>query len=121
VKDQVVLATNKTYNVTVQLLNKTVTPVEDITTQVAAEPGAHRFYYEPSAGSNISISGLNNDPAGVPLGITSVWTTTAAATGTVKVILRHYAGTPPNKETADPANSSKSSTDIDVTFDTRVQ
>jgi hypothetical protein len=120
-KDQIVLATNKTYNVTVQLLNKTLTPVEDITLEVAAEPGAHRFYYEPSAGSNISISGLNNDPAGVPLGITGVWTTTVAATGTVKVILRHYPGTPPNKETADPVNSSKSSTDIDVSFDTRVQ
>ena len=120
-KDQIVLAPNKTYNVTVQLLNKTVTPAVDITTEVAGEPGAHRFYYEPAAASNITVSGLNNDPAGIPLGITSVWATGAAATGTLKVTLRHYPGNPPNKAIADPVNSSKSSTDIEVEFATRIQ
>ncbi|HZI00586.1 MAG TPA: hypothetical protein VEX63_05530 [Flavisolibacter sp.] len=120
-KDQIVLATGKTYNVTLQLLNKTANPVADITTEVAAEAASHRFYYEPSAGSNIAVNNLNNDAAGVPLGITSTWTTTTAATGTMKITLRHYPGNPPNKATADLVNSSKSSTDIEVTFDTRVQ
>jgi hypothetical protein len=119
--DQIVLAPNKTYNTTLQLLNKTVNPAEDITSEVAAEPDAHRFYYEPSGGSNITISGLNNDPGGLPLGITSTWTTGAAATGTLKVTLRHYAGNPPNKAANDPVDSPKSSTDIDVTFNTRLQ
>jgi predicted secreted protein len=107
--------------VTLQLLNKTANPVADITTEIAAEAASHRFYYEPSAGSNITVNNLNNDAAGVPLGITSTWTTTAAATGTMKITLRHYPGNPPNKATADLVNSSKSSTDIEVTFDTRVQ
>jgi hypothetical protein len=120
-KDQIVLAANKTYNVSVQLLNKTLTPAEDITIEVAGEPQAHRFYYEASTGSNITISGLDNDPAGIPLGITSVWATTATATGTVKVTLRHYPGTPPDKAASDPVNSPKSSNDIDVTFITIVQ
>jgi hypothetical protein len=120
-KDQITLAINKTYNVTVQLLNKTKTPAVDVTAEVAAEPQAHRFYYQPSTGSNITVSGLNNDAAGIPLGITSTWTTTAAATGTMKVTLRHYGGNPPNKAAADLVNSSKSSTDIEVEFNTRVQ
>jgi hypothetical protein len=120
-QDQILLAPNKMYNVTVQLLNKTVTPVADITLEVAAESLAHRFYYEASSGSNITVTGLNNDAAGNPLGITSIWTTGAAATGTVKVTLRHYTGTPPNKAAADPVNSSKSSTDIEVNFSTRIQ
>lgn len=120
-QDQIVLQTNKTYNVTLQLLNKTVNPAADITAEVAAEAQAHRFYYQPSVGSNISISGLNNDAAGTPLGITSTWTTGAAATGNVKVTLRHYPGNPPNKAVADDVNSSKSSTDIEVDFSTRVQ
>lgn len=119
--DQITLSANKTYNVTLQLLNKTVNPPLDITVEVASEAQAHRFYYEASAGSNITVSGLNTDGAGVPLGITSVWTTGAAATGTVKVTLRHYAGTPPNKATADLVNDSKSSTDVEVVFNTRVQ
>lgn len=119
--DLIVLAPNKTYNVTLQLLNKTVTPAADITTEVAAEAQAHRFYYQPSAGSNITVAGLNNDAAGIPLGITSIWTTGAAATGTMKITLRHYPGNPPNKAAADDVNSSKSSTDIEVDFTTRVQ
>ncbi len=120
-QDQIVLASNKTYNVAVQLLNKTVSPAEDVTLEVAAEPQAHRFYYQPSQGSNITVSGFNNDASGIPLGITSIWTTGAAATGTLKVTLRHYAGNPPNKELNDPVNSNKSSTDVEVDFVTRVQ
>jgi hypothetical protein len=120
-KDQITLAANKTYNVTIQLLNKTLTPAVDMTLEIAAEPQAHRFYYQPSAGSNIAVSGLNNDPAGIPLGITSTWTTGAAATGTVKVTLRHYAGNPPGKAATDAVDSPKSSTDVEVDFDTRVQ
>ncbi len=121
-KDIITLAPNKSYSVTVQLLNKTVTPAEDITIEVAAEAQAHRFYYQPSVGSNITVSGLNNDAASVPLGITSTWTTTTAATsGNVKVTLRHYPGNPPNKAAGDLVDNSKSSTDIEVQFDTRVQ
>ena len=120
-KDQIILVPNKAYSVTVQLLNKTTNPVEDITTEVAAEAQAHRFYYQVSGGSNITISGLNNDGAGIPLGITSVWTTGAAATGTVKITLRHYPGNPPNKAANDPVDSGKSSTDVEVDFNTRVQ
>ncbi len=120
-KDQINLVPNKAYGVTIQLLNKTVSPAADITTEIAAEAQAHRFYYQVSAGSNIAISGLNNDAAGVPLGILSVWTTGAAATGTVKVTLRHYQGNPPNKLANDPVDSNKSSTDVEVEFNTRVQ
>ncbi len=120
IKDQITLAPNKTYNVSVQLLNKTVSPVEDITIEVAAEGGSHRFYYQPSGGT-ITVSGLNNDATGLPLGITSIWTTGVASTGTMKVVLRHYPGNPPGKAAGDLVNDSKSSTDIEVDFNTSVQ
>ncbi|MBL7701115.1 MAG: hypothetical protein JNM14_02600 [Ferruginibacter sp.] len=120
-QDEIVLAPAKSYNVTVQLLNETVTPAEDITTEVSAEADAHRFYYEPTAGSNITVGNLDNDGNGVPLGITSTWTSGAVATGKLKVTLRHYAGTPPGKALADPVNSSKSSSDIEVEFNTKIQ
>lgn len=121
VQNPIALAANTTYNVSLQLLDKTKTPVANITTEVEEEGDAHRIYFAPSAGSNITVSGLNNDADGVPLGTTSTWTTGATATGTVKVTLRHYAGNPPGKETADPVNSNKSATDIEVTFVTTVQ
>jgi len=120
-QQEIVLAPSKTYNVTVQLLNKTETPVEDVTLEVLGEKEAHRIYYEPTGGSNITVSGLDNDANGVPLGVTSVWATGAVATGKVKVTLRHFGATPPNKAIGDPVSSSKSSTDIEVEFNTKVQ
>lgn len=120
-QDQIILAPSKTYNVTIQLLNETVSPPDDITLEVEAESDAHRFYYAPTAGSNITITGLNNDPNGVPVGITSTWTTGAVATGKVTVTLRHFPGTPPGKETSDPVDSPKSTTDVEVVFDSKIQ
>jgi hypothetical protein len=120
-QDQIVLSPSKSYNVTVQLLNETKTPAEDITLEVAAEADAHRFYYEPAIGSNIVVSGLNNDGNSVPLGITGTWTTGAVAMGKVKVTLRHYPGTPPGKAAGDLVNSTKSGTDIEVEFNTKIQ
>ncbi len=119
-KDLIQLDASKTYDVAVQLLNKTVTPVEDITTEVQEEADAHRFYYEASGSSNIAVSNLSNDPDGIPVGISSRWTTGTAALGTIKVTLRHYPGTPPNKAIDDPVNSTKSSTDIEVEFNTEI-
>lgn len=119
--DQIVLAPNKTYNVILQLLNKTVNPAEDITEEVEEEDDAHRFYYAPSVSSNITVANLNNDANGVALGTTSTWTTTGTGTGTMRITLRHYAGNPPNKAAGDLVNSSKSATDIEVDFNTRVQ
>jgi len=120
-KDQIVLAPNEVYNVTLQLLNKTVNPAEDITEEIEEEAEAHRFYFTPSTGSNISISNLNNDANGVALGTTSQWTTSSTGTGSIRVTLRHYAGNPPNKAAADLVNSTKSATDIEVDFNTRIQ
>jgi len=120
-QQEIVLAPTKSYNVTLQLLDKTKTPVADVTVEVQSESEAHRFYYEPTAGSNITVAGLNNDGIGVPLGITSTWATGAVATGKIKVTLRHYPGTPPNKAIDDLVSSSKSSTDTEVEFNTKIQ
>jgi hypothetical protein len=119
--DNILLAANKTYDVTITLLNETVNPAEDITEEVEEENAAHRFYYELSGGVNLTVSNLNNDDNGMPLGTTSTWTTTAASTGQVTITLRHYPGNPPDKQTPDPVNSPKSSTDIVVEFPVQVQ
>lgn len=120
-QDELVLAPNKTYDVAIVLLNKTTDPDEVITEEVEEEGEAHRFYIEPSANSGISVTNLGTDADGLPLGITSTWTTGAPATGTVKVTLRHYPGNPPNKAANDPVDSNKSSTDIEVNFTARTQ
>ncbi|MGN6435260.1 MAG: hypothetical protein ACTHMM_01955 [Agriterribacter sp.] len=117
--DEIKLAPNKVYNVQLSLWDKTKTPAENITEEVQEESDDHRFYFIPAATSNITIGGLNNDKNGVPLGVTSQWTTTDAASGSVNIVLRHY---PEGGKAADDlVTSSKSSTDADVTFTTKVE
>ncbi|MFM7710652.1 MAG: hypothetical protein ACKO5C_07015 [Ferruginibacter sp.] len=115
------LQANKAYTASLLVLNKTVNPADTVSNEILAEADAHRFYYEPSAGSNINVAGLDTDGNGVPLGLNSVWNAGNAGTGTMKITLRHYPGTPPNKEASDPVNSTKSSTDIELTFNTTIQ
>lgn len=117
----IVLTPSKTYNVSVQILNKTKTPIADLTTEILQEADAHRFYYLPTTGSKITVSGLDNDGNGVPLGINSTWTTGTIATGKIKITLRHYPGIPPGKAAGDLVNSTKSGTDIEVEFNTKIQ
>lgn len=118
---QINLSPNTSYNVSLTVFNKTLNPVKDLTPEILAEGDAHRFYYEPSSGSNITVSGLNNDDDGIALGTSSVWTTGNAANGSIKITLRHYGGNPPNKATDDTVNSNKSSTDAEVSFATLIQ
>mgnify|MGYP002778154802 CR=1 FL=1 len=115
------LAPNRQYNVTVQVLNKTENPVEDKTSEIRTEGTSHRFFYAPNPTNIVTIANLDADANGVPLGLSSTWTTSNAATGTIRVTLRHYGGNPPNKQTTDPVDSPKSSTDIEATFPIRVQ
>ncbi|MET0637012.1 MAG: hypothetical protein ABWZ25_13365 [Chitinophagaceae bacterium] len=120
VADRIELSPNTTYNVSVQLLNETATPVEDITLEVKEENQAHRFYYQPTPASNITVSGLDNDVSGVPLGVNSSWTTGSAGTGQVTITLRHYPADPPNKSAADLVDSPKSGTDVEAVFNTGI-
>jgi hypothetical protein len=120
-KNVITLAPFKTYTVELLLLNKTVNPIDTVSEEVEEEAEAHRFYFEPTAGSNINVSGFDTDANNVPVGLNSTWTTSAVATGKVKITLRHYAGNPPGKAVADLVNSTKSSTDMEVEFDTKVQ
>jgi hypothetical protein len=117
----IALQPNKAYAASLLILNRTVNPADTISKEIAQEAAAHRFYFEPSTGSNITVGALDNDGNGLPLGLNSVWTTGTNANGTMKITLRHYPGNPPNKELSDPVNSTKSSTDIEVSFNTSVQ
>ncbi len=111
----IVLAPSKTYTMAITLTNESVSPAEDITAEVASEGGDHQLYFVPT-GPNVTVSNLNNDGGGLPLGLTSTWTTGAVSNGTVKITLKHKPGI---KAAGDPV--SKGDTDIELTWVTRVQ
>jgi hypothetical protein len=109
--DEIVLARGKVYDCTLQLLNESTTPVDDITLEVTAEGVDHQIYLS-STNSLVAVSNLNNDSKGLPLGVTSTWTAAAAAgTGTMNVTLKHKPGV---KAAGDPV--SKGETDISIDF-----
>ena len=114
--EQIVLAPNKQYNCAIELLDESKTPAEDITDEIKKEANDHQFYFAPT-GVNITVGGLNNDPLGRPLGVTSVWTTGAVSgPGTVKVTLKHKPGA---KGSSDPVTVGE--TDIEINFAARIQ
>lgn len=102
------------YAATIQLLNKNADPDVDITEEVQDEAEDHIFCFTVTT-VGISITNLSKDKNELPLGITSVWTTTAATTaGTVTITLRHQ----PGVKTGDCPGAGD--TDASVTFPVHV-
>lgn len=115
VVDDIMLETGKTYNVTLKLLNESVTPAENITEEVEEEAGEHQFFFVVSNGLDLAVAYDDEDADGNPVGLTNTFTAGEAGTGTLTVILRHE----PNKTAGgvadgDPANAG-GETDIETT------
>ena len=110
-----VLQNGKTYDVGIALLNEQETPPENITDEVRDEDDEHQFYYQVT-GSGLTINGLDTDANGWPLGITSVWTTSAAGTASVRVVLKHK----PNGQKGPNDPISLGDTDIDINFPVQI-
>ncbi|WP_296637362.1 type 1 periplasmic binding fold superfamily protein [Polaribacter sp.] len=110
------LTAKTTYTGTIQLLNETELPAEDITVEVRAEGDEHEFFYIPNS-VNLNVTKEDEDSNGNSLGIETTVTTFAASTGTLTVILKHE----PTKPNDDKVAVAGGSTDIEVTFDITVQ
>ena len=110
---------NKTYNGAVTFKNELANPTDDITIEVIEEGDEHQVFYQKTGTLNAFTYGTassNFDKNGKPLGLQSVFTTTGAANGTLKITLRHE----PNKSAANVASgditNAGGSTDAEVTF-----
>jgi hypothetical protein len=116
-----VLDASKTYTVATSFLNESVTPVEDITTEVVAEGKEHQVFYQIQSALNLTVSYNDTDADGRPIGVVANATTGAASTGTLKVTLRHE----PNKSAANVASGNIANaggeTDVEVTFNVAIQ
>jgi hypothetical protein len=110
--DSIALQPNKTYWVTAQLLNESVSPAEDITLEVEEEKEDHLFGYSSTA--NISIVATDLDNNNLPVGIQTKWKTAGASTGNTTVVLKHQ----PGIKTGDIALGE---TDVEVFFYTEIQ
>lgn len=115
------LAPGTAYAGTLTLLNESVTPAEDIGDEVEEEGEAHQFFFQVSAGLELTVTYNDQDAGGNPIGLKTNWTTGAAGTGTLKVILRHE----PDKNAAGVADGditqAGGETDVEVEWPVVIQ
>lgn len=105
------LAANTTYSGSIELLNETVDPNEDITAEVAEEDDEHQFFFT-NTGAITEVTYDDEDENGNPLGLSFILTTGDAGTATLQITLRHEPKKPNDGTLADAGGE----TDIAQTF-----
>lgn len=109
------LTANTVYNGEITLLNETVTPADNITTEVEEEGEEHQIFYQIPASLG-TIGYTDFDVNAKPVGLTFTYTTGNAGTGNLTVTLRHL----PNKSAAGVAagdiTNAGGATDAQVTY-----
>ncbi|MRH99296.1 type 1 periplasmic binding fold superfamily protein [Kriegella sp. EG-1] len=94
------LSASTVYSGSIELLNETETPAEDITVEVEEEGDEHQFIFVTS-GSVASTAYSDEDANGNPIGIEFTLTTGEAGTGTIQITLRHEPKKPNDGTLAD--------------------
>jgi hypothetical protein len=114
--DEILLTKGKVYDCTLEILNESVSPADNITTEIIAEANDHQFYYTATDGL-VAVSNLNNDSKGLPLGVTSTWTAAnLTGSGTINITLKHKPGV---KAAGDAVSVGE--TDISLDFKLKIQ
>lgn len=86
------LRANTTYTGTITLLDKTKNPVANVSDEVAKEKDEHLFVYDPTPANLVTVTRTDLDSKGLQVGLTTRVVTTTAATGSLKITLRHQPG-----------------------------
>ncbi|MCC2548190.1 hypothetical protein LJY25_17200 [Hymenobacter sp. BT175] len=87
------LRANTTYTGTITLLDKTKSPVANVTDEVATEKEDHLFFYAPTPAGLMTITRTDRDANNREVGLTTRLATTAAGSGSLKITLLHQPGT----------------------------
>ena len=115
------LSANSSYTVTVEFLDESQTPAEDITEEVAEEDIHHQVFFVIDTSLNASYSYGDQDGQGNPLGLTGTFATMDAGTGNLNVILVHEPiKTASGVSGGDPTNAGGDE-DISVNFSVTIQ
>ncbi|MBT28270.1 MAG: type 1 periplasmic binding fold superfamily protein [Thalassobius sp.] len=121
--DDITLESGKTYELSVQLLNETESPAEDITEEVEEEGVDHQFFFSGTAIDDlITISYNDSDEDGNPVGLDN--NVTILATGgpsVLTVILRHQPDKSATGVSDGEIDNAGGETDVSVDFNITVQ
>lgn len=115
--DDIVLDSGKMYQVEIDFLDESGSTPENITAEILEEDDEHIicFEVEPAELSN-ALTIVRTDTDGMyEVGLNSEWTTTAKASGTLKIKLKHQPDGVKDG-TCEPGD-----TDVEVTFNLTIQ
>jgi hypothetical protein len=114
-KDTVVLSSGSSYIATLEVLDETKSPAEDITVEIAEEKNEHQFFFVTSPTGLVTFSNFDKDSNGKDVGLISTFTTTSVGKGTLQVVLKHLGEDPKT------GNITNGESDLDVVFEVVVQ
>ncbi len=89
--DTIRIQPNRTYLVTIELLNESLSPASNISDEVLEEAGDHLFCFDPLINNNLTIVRTDSDGT-YEVGLSSKWTTFASSSGMIKIRLKHQPG-----------------------------
>lgn len=112
ISDTLRMAKGKTYFASIVLLDETKMPVDTISKEVLKEADDHQLFFNVD-GTPISVSYRDKDSKNLPVGLVTRWRTENIGTGSVKITLKHQAGTK-------DGNMGTGETDAEVTFKTKI-
>ncbi len=115
-----VLDTNTSYEGSIELLNELEDPAEDITIEVRNESTDHQFFYETNM-NNLMISYDDYDADNKPIGLKTMVSTKDSSTNTLKITLRHEPNKDGNRVSQGDITNAGGETDIEVSFNVRIQ
>ncbi|SFU70900.1 hypothetical protein SAMN05216480_11523 [Pustulibacterium marinum] len=114
-------AANATYNGTIQLLNETEDPAEDVTEEVEEENLDHQFFYIATGEAIASTTYDDIEDEGNPVGVHFILTTGEAGDATLQIVLKHE----PEKDAEGVSDGDMTNaggeTDFDATFPITVE
>ncbi|WP_157530819.1 hypothetical protein [Hymenobacter norwichensis] len=108
------LAANTTYTGVLTLLDETKIPVVNTSVEILEEADEHLFWFESTPANLVTVTRTDRDKNNLQIGLQTSLVTTAAATGELKITLRHQPGT--KNGTFAPGD-----TDVEVKFNTTVR
>lgn len=111
--DTLFLKPANTYTMNVLVLNKSTSPITDVSDEIKEEDVDHQFFYTIT-GVNASYMYTDSDANSKPVGLSGRLTTTSLSTGSIQVVLKHQPG-------IKDGNSATGSTDIDILFPAQIR
>lgn len=115
------LAANTIYNGSLSLLNESVSPADNITTEILEEGEDHQFFFETSIGLDAIVDYADFDLNNQAIGVNSKLETGGPSQGNLKITLRHE----PNKQATGVSDgliaNAGGETDIEIIFNVEIK